>query len=33
MEKLFSKELDKLNLKYLDTKANFIHVNLKNKKN
>ena len=28
----FQKELDKLNLKYLDTKANFIHVNLKNKK-
>ena len=29
----FQKELDKLNLKYLDTKANFIHVNLKKKKN
>ncbi len=28
----FQKELHKLNLEYLDTNANFIHVNLRNKK-
>ena len=28
----FQKELYKLNLEYLDTNANFIHVNLRNKK-